>query len=121
MDEKKLKEANETADKKAAELSAELGVKVHPIVFQDSETSDCVVGYLKEPNRMVKLAVMDKQLAGMFSAAAEMYELILVKEHSDPRLWSENPEHDKFYLGGVRAAQDLIKMSINQSAAKKNS
>lgn len=109
----------EWANERAQQLTEQLNVKVHPIVFKESEEAEPVIGFLKEPNRMVKLAVLDKTLMGSFSAAAEMLDVILIKDESDPRLYSEKPEHDKFYLGAVKAAQDLIQISIEQSAAKK--
>lgn len=104
---------------KADELSLSLGVKVHPIVFKESEDSPEIVGFMKEPSRMVKLAVLDKSVMGGFSAAAEMLESVLLKEHSDPRIYSERTEDDKIYLGAVMAAYDLVKFSVN-TAKKKN-
>ena len=98
---------------KANELTASLGVKVHPIFFKESEDSPEIVGYIKEPSRMVKLAVLDKSVMGGFSAASEMLEAILIKEHSDPRIYSEKNEDDKIYLGAVMAAYDLVKFSVN--------
>lgn len=103
----------EEAEKKAGELSVSMSVKVHAIVFQESEGSEEVVGFIKEPSRMVKLAVLDKSVMGGFSAASEMLESVLLKEHSDPRIYSEKSEDDKIYLGAVMAAYDLVKFSVN--------
>jgi hypothetical protein len=50
---------------------------------------------------------------GGFSAAAEMLDSVLLKEHSDPRIYSERSEDDKIYLGAVMAAYDLVKFSVN--------
>jgi hypothetical protein len=102
-----------TPTEKAVELSQQLGVKVHAIVFKEDPDSPEVVGYLKEPSRAVKLAVLDKAALGGFSAAGEMLDLILLKEHSDPRISSERSEDDKIYLGAVMAAFDLVKFSTN--------
>jgi len=103
----------EEAQIKADELSASMNVKVHPIVFQEDADADLIVGYIKEPSRMVKLAVLDKSVMGGFSAAAEMLDSVLLKEHSDPRIYSERSEDDKIYLGAVMAAYDLVKFSVN--------
>lgn len=114
-------EVKTAAADKALTLGQELKTKVHPVIFNDPDGGEPVVGFLKEPNRMVKLAIMDKQLSGAYSASAEMLDLILIKEHSDSRLWSEDPANDTFYIGAVNAAYNLIKVSINQaSELKKN-
>jgi len=103
----------EEAQVKADELSKELNVKVHPVIFQENADSELIVGFIKEPSRMVKLAVLDKSIMGGFSAAAEMLDSVLLKEHSDPRIYSERSEDDKIYLGAVMAAYDLVKFSVN--------
>lgn len=117
--ENKLQAAKEAAEQKAVELSQQLGAKVHPLVFTASEEDEPVVGFVKEPSRAVKLAVLDKTLVGMYSAAAEMLDVIILKEHSDPRITSEKPEHDKYYLGATMAAYELIKLAVNQVDKKK--
>lgn len=111
------KSAVEAAEEKAAELSQLLGVKVHPLVFKDDNGGD-VIGFIKEPNRAVKIAMLDKSIMGGFSAASEVLEGHLLREHSDPRIYSENPEHDKINIGAVMAAYDLVKFSVNQAKKK---
>jgi GH43 family beta-xylosidase len=103
----------DVAEKKAEELTAQFGVKVHPILFKDPETDQDILGFIKEPSRMVKLAMLDKSMIGSFSAASEVLESILIKEHSDPRIYSEKPEDDRFYLGAVMAAYDRVRFSVN--------
>jgi hypothetical protein len=102
-----------TPTETAAELTAQLKVLVHPIVFKENEDSPEIVGYIKEPSRAVKLAVLDKSMQGGISAAAEMFDIILLKEYSDAKFTSERSEDDKFYIGGALAAFDLIKFSTN--------
>jgi hypothetical protein len=118
MAEKLVKLAEDLANEKALELSEQLGVKVHPIVFKDKVTGEDIIGYLKEPNRAVKMAVLDKSVMGGFSAAQEMLEIILIKEHSNPRIYSDRPEDDEYNIGAVMAAFELVKFSVN--SAKKN-
>jgi hypothetical protein len=100
------------AEERAEQLSTQLNVKVHPLVFKD-ENDNFITGFIKEPSRQVKLAVLDKSVMGGFSAAGEMLDAILLKEYSDPRLASERPEDDKIYLGAVMASYDLIRFSVN--------
>lgn len=117
--EEKLKDAKQLAQQKAAELSEQLKTTVHPLVFVAAENEEPVIGYVKEPTRAVKIAVMDKSLVGMYSASSEMLEVILLKEHSDPRISSERTEDDKYYLGAVMAVYEMIKVSVNMADKKK--
>jgi len=110
-------EAKKNAGEKAEMLSHQLNTKVHALVFKD-EDDNFITGYIKEPSRQVKLAVLDKSVMGGFSAASEMLDAILLKEHSDPRLGSERPEDDKIYLGAVMAAYDLVKFNVNMFKKK---
>lgn len=118
MDEK-LKQAQDLAAAKAIALSDELKVKVHPMVFFVEKDNEPVVGFFKEPNRMVKLAVMDKFTAGFYSACAQALDAVLIKEHSDPRISSERPEDDNYYMGAVMAVSELIQFAANQVDKKK--
>jgi hypothetical protein len=110
---------NDSVAAKAAEISARLGVKVHPLIFRDEETSTDVIGFMREPNRVTKLRVLDKSITvGVFSASAELYDAVIIKEESDSRLFSELSSDDKLVLGATMAAYDLIKTSVNQFKKK---
>jgi hypothetical protein len=104
--EEKLRAAQEVAKEKALQLSEELKTKVHPLIFFVEKDKEPVVGYVKEPNRSVKLAVMDKYA-------------ILLKEHSDPRISSERSEDDMYYMGAVYAVSEMIQFAGNQVDKKK--
>lgn len=96
---------------KADELSTREGCKVHPLVFMADE-NDQVVGYVKEPIRIVKQRALDSAIQkGATVAAGELLDAILIKDASDPRIYSELPENDKFYLGASMACMELIKIS----------
>jgi hypothetical protein len=103
---------------RAAQLSEKFGVKVHPLVFKDPESENTIIGFMKEPSRQVKLAVLDKAVMGGFSAAAEMLETILIREESDPRIYSDKSEDDNIYLGAVMAAYNIVQFSVNQAKKK---
>jgi hypothetical protein len=115
-----IAEHNAMAKEKAEQLSIREKSKVTPILFyQNGNASDPIIGYLKHPTRVAKVAIMDKSdQAGNFSAGAEMLNICLLKADSDPRLSSEAEQYDDVYMGAILAAQDLIKASINQ--IKKN-
>jgi hypothetical protein len=108
---------NEEILTKAGELSLKENGKVHPLIFK-SENDEQIVGYLKEPPRHVKLRVMDKGLTAPATAAAEVVDAFLIKEESDPRIWDEKPENDRYYLGATMEAYNLINMAVNQLKKK---
>lgn len=97
---------------KADELAKQLGLhKVIPLVFV--EDGEQIVGYLKEPTRQAKIAVLDKAVMGGYSAAEEVMQDLVLKEYSDPRILSEKPEHDRIYLGAVMEVYNTIRFSVN--------
>ncbi len=105
-------EVKQQAEEKAEALAKQLGVKVHPIGFKD-EHDGYITGFLKEPSMQVKLAILDKSMIGAFTASEELLEVILLRQHSHPRLSSKRPEDDRLYLGAVMAAYDLIKFNVD--------
>jgi len=98
------------AKAKAAELSTKLGVKVHPITFiVDAQASDFVIGYIKEPGRLVKMRAMDKVTMGQSSFAyQELLEACILKDVSDERILSEKSENDKYNLGAANFCGSLL-------------
>ncbi len=109
---------NEEIEAKAVELGVKHGCKVFPIVFKDVNGGDDVVGYIQEPPRFVKMRVMDKGLTQPISAASEVVDAYLIKEASDPRIFSEAPENDVYYIGATMEAYSLVKMAVNQFKKK---
>jgi len=94
---------------KADELSAKLGCKVLPIVFHDEENDTDIVGYIKEPSRVVKLRVMDKAMTSPVTASSELFDSIFLADDSNPLFLKE----DKYYLGGVMEAFKTVEMAVN--------
>ena len=108
----------EEIEAKSQELSVKHSCNVFPIVFKDANGGDDVVGYIKEPPRFVKMRVMDKGLTAPVSAASEVVDAYLIKEESDPRIYSEAPENDVYYIGATMEAYSLVKMAVNQFKKK---
>jgi hypothetical protein len=108
----------EEIELKAAELTAKHGAKVHPIVFMVEGSDDQIIGWIKEPPRFVKLRVMDKGLTSPISAASEVVDAYLIKEESDPRIYSESSDNDKYYLGATLEAYNLVTLAVNQFKKK---
>ena len=109
---------NEEIQLKADELSQKHGSKVYPLVFMVEGSDDQVIGYIKEPPRFVKLRVMDKGFTNPISAASEVVDAYLIKEESDPRIWSEDQTNDKYYIGATLEAYNMVKLAINQFKKK---
>jgi hypothetical protein len=95
--------------KKAEALSEKMNCKVLPIVFHDVETGEDIVGFIKEPSRMVKLRVMDKAMTAPVTASAELFDSIFIEEESDKRILSD----DKYYLGATMEAFKTVEMAVN--------
>jgi hypothetical protein len=89
-------------------LSKELGREVHVCVFETEEKEE-IIGYLKEPDRLVKMRALDMSLQSWTSAANILLETSLIKEYSDPRILDENPDNDKIYFGFLMKANELVK------------
>jgi hypothetical protein len=107
----------ELARAKAAELSERFRAtgtfQVHPIVFKDETTGEAIIGYFKEPTRAQKMAIMDRVTLGPMLALEELYPILLIKEESDPRMYSEDQAYDDVYMGAVMAVYNAIKMKVN--------
>jgi hypothetical protein len=108
----------EEIELKVQELSAKHSAVIHPIVFKIENSEDNIVGFIKEPPRFVKLRVMDKGLTSPVTAASEVVDGYLIKEESDPRIYSEAPENDKYYLGATLEAYNLVTLAVNQFKKK---
>jgi len=89
-------------------LSKDLGREVHVCVFETEEKEE-IVGYLKEPDRLVKMRALDMSLQSWTSAANILLETSLIKEYSDSRILDENPDNDKIYFGFLMKANELVK------------
>jgi hypothetical protein len=97
------------AQKRADDLCIKLNCKVLPIVFHDVDTGEDIVGFIKEPSRMVKLRVMDKAMTAPVTASAELFDSIFIEDESDKRFLTE----DKYYLGATMEAFKTVEMAVN--------
>ena len=95
---------------KCEELGQKHGCKVHPLHFKDAASNEDVVGFIREPERHVKLRYMDKALTGSSTAGAEIVEAYLIREESDERILKD----DVFFLGAVHALNKVITLAVDQ-------
>lgn len=100
------------------ELEKKYSCKVHPIVFQEDEDSEKIIGYIKEPSRMLKARILDSATTGAVSNSITLLEAVLLTEESDPRFSSSKSEDDHIVLGGALSAMSTIKISTNQFVKK---
>jgi hypothetical protein len=101
---------------KAGELSQREGCRVHPLCFKtDGEE---IVGFIREPQRIVKQRALDAAIQkGTTVAAGELLEALIIRDESDPRIFSDESQYDEFYFGASMACFELI--NISQNAFKK--
>lgn len=107
-------------DQKAEALAKANNVsKVHPIVQIDPETLSRHVCYLKEPNYLTKIRVMDKATTiGVYTAADELREACLIREASDSITYGEAPECDRYKMGVTDYALTMVTRLQNQFKKK---
>lgn len=105
---------------KAEELAIREKVsKVHPVVQIAPETLKRTVCYLREPNYLTKIRVMDKATtAGVYTAADELREACTMKDVSDPVTYGEGPESDSYKLGVTDYCLTLVTRLQNQFKKK---
>lgn len=111
----------EQYEQKAAELAKECGVpKVYVSVQINRDNgNERIVSYIKEPNYMTKLHLMDKATAlGSHQAGDEFREMCQIKEHSHPLTHSDHPEADKYKLGVVQRCLEIITMVLDEFKKK---
>lgn len=115
LTEEQIKDAAfaEDIESKASELEKEHKCKVHPIIFQASKDSEKIVGYIKEPARIVKMRALNKGEIDKMGAGADILECTLIKEASDARIYSEASENDAIYIGACVAALKRIDVMMD--------
>lgn len=103
----------EEIELKRKQLEESHKVIIHSEVFETPEFGQ-VIGFIKEPNRVLKMQCIDMYMTGRFTTAADnLLQICLIKEESDPKILSEAPEHDPIYLGFLMKANELVKYYVN--------
>ncbi len=107
-------QSQEEIEAKAEQLSIREGRKIIPFVFEDDNTKEQIVGFLRNPDRLTKTRILDKMMSiGMVTAASELLEIALLREDSNPRILSAQEGDDEIYLGAAMACFNFIKASDN--------
>ena len=93
--------------------------KVHTVVFIHPETKERSVAYLSEPNFTTKLAIMDKSIMlGVYQAGEELMRMCILKEASDPIMYSEHPSSDEYRMGVIDYCLTMINRFKNKLKKK---
>lgn len=105
---------------KADELAVKLSVsKVRVVVQIDPDTFKRHVCYLREPNYLHQVRIMDKAAQlGPFSAADEARSILTIKEESDAITYGDGPECSKYKLGVVDECLKMVERINNQFKKK---
>ena len=105
---------------KAEELAKKVGVsKVFPVVQVNPDGFQRAVCYLSEPNYSTKIRVMDKATSsGIYTAADELREAIVLKEYSDAITYSDTPDSDPYKMGVTDFCLGMINRYQNQFKKK---
>jgi len=111
-----LEDKQKEAEQKASELSTQLNAKVIPFVFAVlGSEGEYVEGFLKEPSRQIKTMYLDKVGSiGLGSAASQLLEMCLLKEHSDKRVVDE----DVYWFGACGLVSEIVQAANNQLKKK---
>ena len=99
---------------KQDELEAKFKVPIFPIVCRNGAAEKILaVGYLKKPGIQAQMAYMDLSARSPFSAGEVILDICILKEDSDPRLYTRSDENSEFYLTAVSEAGAMIQMYVN--------
>lgn len=113
-------EENEEYSQKAEQLAKQYNVsKVHVVAQINPKTFQRFVCYLKEPNYVTKIRVMDKATTlGPFAAADELREACVIKEHSDSITYGESDECSPYKIGILDECLLMVNRYTNQFKKK---
>lgn len=106
-------QTTEQIEQKAKQLSEQYGVEVIPMAFTDADSNEQIVGYLKSPDRLSMMRAFDKMISSPSMAGAEILEICLIKNESDPRIYTEAPQNNSIYLGAIVEALSVVKLNKN--------
>jgi hypothetical protein len=109
----KVKLSKEEIEAKRLALEVNLKSEVHAFELLTKD-GDQVLGFMKEPDRIVKMRAIDISMQSFMQAGEILLKSSLIVDESDSRILSENPIHDKIYIGAVMKAQELVSYYVDQ-------
>ena len=120
MEKELTQEEIQAYEEKAIEIAKKYScAKVHPVVQINPDTLERAVCYLKEPNYMTQIAIMDKAAQmQIYSAAEELRQAIIIKDESDPITYGDGPESSPYKLGVLDRCLQMIGRYTDQFKKK---
>lgn len=111
-----MEEANKFVDEKSAELSSKMSTKVTPFFFVECEEPlDIAYGFFRNPSRTLKIQALDMaSQQGPLTAGELLLKGCLIKEESDPRIGSDDPNYDAINIGAIGASYKVISVHSDQ-------
>ena len=104
-------------EERRLEISRALGgVKVHACCYEEDPEHGQVLVFLREPSLQMKLRALDSIGVGadnVFGTGSTLLEALIIKEHSDTRVLSGNPDFDQYYVALTAEAIGLCKAASN--------
>ena len=115
-----IDEAVAYSESNAKLLTEKLNIQVIPMCFCVSRDPwDFSIGYLKQALRSAKMIASDMSTTqGTKIAEQYLLNLCLIKDESDPRILSDEPENDPIYIGALEAAGKLVSSYLNLAKKK---
>ena len=107
----------EQIEKIKSDLSKEHNKEVYVHVFE-TEDGEQIIGFLKDPDRLVKMRALDMSLQSWTNSADILLRSCLIESVSSPRILKEEAENDKIYFSFLLKANELVKFYSEQQ--KKN-
>ena len=104
--------AKNAAIQTAIDLSKEIGVEIIPIVL--AVNNEPIVGFIKKPNRQVKLAAFDDTLKSPSQGGETIFNACFLQKDSDKRIEAD----DDIYISFCIECMSLFKLYPNELKKK---
>lgn len=88
-------------------LSKELSKDITAHVFE-TENGEQIVGFFKDPDRLVKMRALDMSLQSWTNSADVLLRSCLIEKYSDERILKDGSEYDKIYFSFLLKANELV-------------
>lgn len=109
---------DEQINLRAGELSSALNATVKPLVVKRKD-GERIIGYYRQPRREAKMAAFDKVSQGQTTSAGSLlFEACIIREESDPRMVSDDPQYDDIYIGASLAMFEELNVATSDLGKK---
>ena len=104
---------------KQKELEGKFKCQIFPIALLNENGGKITyVGYMKKPSLRFILSYTDKVIQSPAMANEMILENCIIKEESDPEIYTATDENSENYLGALRVAESMVTYSKNHFKKK---